>query len=169
MALLEILETPDPRLRTVAKPVETFDEKLAQLAEDMIETMYAARGIGLAATQVNVHKRLLVLDVSEAQDTPRVYVNPTILDSEGTETCEEGCLSVPGIYAEVSRAEKVRLGAQDIDGKPFVEELEGMHAICVQHEMDHLEGKLFIDYLSPLKRRMVTKKLQKQRKQATTL
>ena len=169
MALLEILETPDPRLRTVAKPVDTFDEKLAQLADDMIETMYAARGIGLAATQVNVHKRLLVLDVSEAQDTPRVYVNPTILASEGTETCEEGCLSVPGIYAEVTRAEQVRLAAQDVNGTPFVEELDGMHAICVQHEMDHLEGKLFIDYLSPLKRRMVTKKLQKQRKQATTL
>ena len=169
MALLEILETPDPRLRTVAKPVDTFDEKLAQLADDMIETMYAARGIGLAATQVNVHKRLLVLDVSEAQDTPRVYVNPTILASEGTETCEEGCLSVPGIYAEVTRAEQVRLAAQDVNGTPFVEELDGMHAICVQHEMDHLEGKLFIDYLSPLKRRMVTKKLQKHRKQATTL
>jgi len=169
MALLEILETPDPRLRTVAKPVDTFDAALAQLAEDMIETMYAAKGIGLAATQVNVHQRLLVLDVSEAQDTPRVYVNPQILEAEGTETCEEGCLSVPGIYAEVTRAEKVRISAQDVSGETFEETLDGMHAICVQHEMDHLEGKLFIDYLSPLKRRMVTKKLQKQRKQATTL
>jgi len=169
MALLEILETPDPRLRTVAKPVDTFDAALAQLAEDMIETMYAAKGIGLAATQVNVHQRLLVLDVSEAQDTPRVYVNPQILEAEGTETCEEGCLSVPGIYAEVTRAEKVRISAQDVSGETFEESLDGMHAICVQHEMDHLEGKLFIDYLSPLKRRMVTKKLQKQRKQATTL
>jgi peptide deformylase len=169
MALLEILETPDPRLRTVAKPVETFDAELAQLAKDMIETMYAAKGIGLAATQVNVHQRLLVLDVSEAQDTPRVYVNPTILNSEGTESCEEGCLSVPGIYAEVTRAEKVRIAAQDVAGAAFEEDLDGMHAICVQHEMDHLEGKLFIDYLSPLKQRMVTKKLQKQRKQATTL
>jgi peptide deformylase len=169
MAQLEILETPDPRLRTVARPVETFDAELAQLAEDMIETMYAARGIGLAATQVNVHRRLLVLDVSEAQDTPRVYVNPTIVASEGTETCEEGCLSVPGIYAEVTRAEKVRVAAQDVRGETFEEDLDGMHAICLQHEMDHLEGKLFIDYLSPLKRRMVTKKIQKQRKQATTL
>ena len=169
MALLEILETPDPRLRTVAKPVDAFDAALAQLAEDMIETMYAAKGIGLAATQVNVHQRLLVLDVSEAQDTPRVYVNPQILEAEGTETCEEGCLSVPGIYAEVTRAEKVRISAQDVSGETFEETLDGMHAICVQHEMDHLEGKLFIDYLSPLKRRMVTKKLQKQRKQATTL
>jgi len=169
MARLEILETPDPRLRIVAKPVETFDAELARLAEDMIETMYDARGIGLAATQVNVHRRLLVLDVSEAQDTPRVYVNPTILGTEGEEACEEGCLSVPGVYAEVTRAEKVRISAQDVAGKPFEEELEGMHAICLQHEMDHLEGKLFIDYLSPLKRRMVTKKLQKQRKQAATL
>jgi peptide deformylase len=169
MALLEILETPDPRLRTVAKPVERFDAELAQLAENMIETMYAAKGIGLAATQVNVHQRLLVLDVSEAQDTPRVYVNPTILETEGTETCEEGCLSVPGIYAEVTRAEKVRIRAQDVSGTTFEEDLDGMHAICVQHEMDHLEGKLFIDYLSPLKQRMVTKKLQKQRKQAATL
>ncbi len=169
MALLEILETPDPRLRTVAKPVETFDAALAQLADDMIETMYAAKGIGLAATQVNVHRRLLVLDVSEAQDTPRVYVNPKILEAEGTETCEEGCLSVPGIYADVTRAEKVRIAAQDVNGETFEEALDGMHAICVQHEMDHLDGKLFIDYLSPLKRRMVTKKLQKQRKQATTL
>ena len=169
MALLNILEFPDPRLRTRAEAVSEFDENLKTLVSDMFETMYQAPGIGLAATQVNVHKRLLVLDVSEAQDTPRVYVNPTILDSEGAETCEEGCLSVPGIYAEVTRAEKVRLAAQDVNGTPFVEELDGMHAICVQHEMDHLEGKLFIDYLSPLKRRMVTKKLQKQRKQATTL
>jgi peptide deformylase len=166
MALLEILETPDPRLRIVAKPVDRFDAELAQLAENMVQTMYAARGIGLAATQVDVHKRLLVLDVSDAQDTPRVYVNPTILATEGTETCEEGCLSVPGIYAEVTRAEKIRIAAQDVTGETFEEELDGMHAICLQHEMDHLEGKLFIDYLSPLKRRIVTKKLQKQRKQA---
>lgn len=169
MARLEILETPDPRLRTVAKPVESFDAELAQLVEDMIETMYDARGIGLAATQVNVHRRLLVLDVSEAQDTPRVYVNPEIVASEGDETCEEGCLSVPGVYAEVTRAERVRVRAQDARGEFFEEDLDGMHAICLQHEMDHLEGKLFIDYLSPLKRRMVTKKLLKQRKQAATL
>jgi peptide deformylase len=166
MAKLEILEFPDDRLRTVAKPVETFDEKLGQFADDMIETMYDAEGIGLAATQVNVHKRLLVLDVSEEQDTPRLYINPEILETDGDETCEEGCLSVPGIYAEVSRAEKLRVRALDREGKPFEEELDGMHAICLQHEMDHLDGKLFIDYLSPLKRRMVTKKLEKQRKVA---
>lgn len=166
MAKLEILEIPDPRLRTVAKPVEAFDDGLLQLIEDMTETMYEAEGIGLAATQVNVHKRLLVLDVSEAQDQPRVYINPEILESEGQETCEEGCLSVPGIYAEVSRAEKINVRAQNADGSFFEEELDGMHAVCLQHEMDHLIGKLFVDYLSPLKRRMVTKKLEKQRKVA---
>jgi len=166
MAKLEILEIPDNRLRTVAKPVERFDDGLARLIENMTETMYSASGIGLAATQVNIHQRLLVLDVSEAQDQPRVYINPEILQAEGTETCEEGCLSVPGIYAEVSRAEKIRVSAQNPDGNPFEEELDGMHAICLQHEMDHLVGKLFVDYLSPLKRRMVLKKLEKQRKSA---
>ena len=166
MAKLEILEIPDNRLRTVAKPVERFDDGLARLIENMTETMYSASGIGLAATQVNIHQRLLVLDVSEAQDQPRVYINPEILQTEGTETCEEGCLSVPGIYAEVSRAEKIRISAQNPDGTPFEEELDGMHAICLQHEMDHLVGKLFVDYLSPLKRRMVMKKLEKQRKSA---
>ena len=166
MAKLEILEFPDTRLRTVAKPVERFDAGLRQLVDDMVETMYDAQGIGLAATQVNVHQRLLVLDVSENQDTPRVYVNPEIVASEGTETCEEGCLSVPGIYAEVSRAERITISARDADGQPFREELDGLHAICVQHEIDHLEGKLFVDYLSPLKRRMVAKKLEKQRKVA---
>ena len=166
MAKLEILEIPDPRLRTVAKPVETFDEELAQLVEDMLETMYDARGIGLAATQVNVHRRLLVLDVSDAQDTPREYINPEILETEGTETCEEGCLSVPGIYADVSRADRIRIKAYDRQGQAFEETLTGMHAVCVQHEIDHLDGKLFVDYLSPLKRRMVMKKLEKARKQA---
>jgi peptide deformylase len=166
MAKLEILEMPDPRLRTVAKPVEQFDEQLAQLVDDMIETMYDAKGIGLAATQVNVHRRLLVLDVSEAQDTPREYINPEITETVGTETCEEGCLSVPGIYADVSRAESVRVKAFDRHGEPFEETLDGMHAVCLQHEMDHLQGKLFVDYLSPLKRRMVLKKLEKAKKQS---
>ena len=166
MSKLEILEMPDPRLRTVAKPVETFDDDLARLVDDMIETMYEARGIGLAATQVNVHRRLLVLDVSDEQDNPREYVNPEIVESEGTETCEEGCLSVPGIYADVSRAERVRVRAFDRHGKVFEETIDGMHAVCLQHEMDHLEGKLFVDYLSPLKRRMVLKKLEKAKKQA---
>jgi peptide deformylase len=166
MAELEILEIPDTRLRTIAKPVKAFDDKLGGLIDDLTETMYSAQGIGLAATQVNVHQRLLVLDVSETQDQPRVYINPEIVESEGTETCEEGCLSVPGIYAEVSRAEKIRVIAQNRDGSSFEEALEGMHAICLQHEIDHLNGKLFVDYLSPLKRRMVTKKLEKQRKVA---
>ena len=166
MAKLEILEMPDPRLRTVAKPVDTFDGKLSQLVDEMIETMYDAQGIGLAATQVNVHKRLLVLDVSEAQDTPREYINPQILEAVGSETCEEGCLSVPGIYADVSRAETVRITAFDRQGGAFEETLEGMHAVCLQHEIDHLDGKLFVDYLSPLKRRMVIKKLEKAKKQA---
>ena len=164
MAKLEILEFPDARLRTVAKPVEHFDAELRQLVDDMVETMYDAQGIGLAATQVNVHQRLLVLDISEKQDSPRVYVNPEIVARDGEETCEEGCLSVPGIYAEVSRAEKIRVTARTAAGEPFEEELDGLHAICVQHEIDHLDGKLFVDYLSPLKRRMVSKKLEKQRK-----
>ena len=166
MAKLEILEFPDSRLRTVAKPVERFDAELQQLVDDMVETMYDAQGIGLAATQVNVHQRLLVLDVSENQDSPRVYVNPEIVTQYGEETCEEGCLSVPGIYAEVSRAERIRVAASTAAGEPFEEELQGLHAICVQHEIDHLDGKLFVDYLSPLKRRMVAKKLEKQRKVA---
>ena len=166
MAKLEILEIPDTRLRKIAKPVEAFDDELERLAGDMTETMYSAQGIGLAATQVNIHQRLLVLDVSEGQDQPRVYINPKILASEGSETCEEGCLSVPGTYAEVTRAKNIHISAQNVDGSFFEEELDGMHAICLQHEIDHLNGKLFIDYLSPLKRRMVTKKLEKQRKTA---
>ena len=130
----------------------------------MFETRYDAEGIGLAATQVDIHRRLLVKDVSENRDSPKVFINPEIIKSSGEETCEEGCLSVPGIYADVSRAETVRVRAQDSDGDFFEEDLDGMHAICLQHEMDHLEGKLFVDYLSPLKRRMVQKKLEKQRK-----
>jgi peptide deformylase len=165
MASLEILEYPDPRLRTVAMPVEAFDTALGQLIDDMVETMYAAQGIGLAATQVDVHRQLLVLDVSETRDLPHIYINPRIVESEGSSTCEEGCLSVPGIYAEVSRAEKIRISARDRDGEPFEKELDGIHAVCFQHEMDHLKGKLFVDYLSPLKQRMVRKKLEKQRRQ----
>ena len=164
MAKLKILEFPDPRLATVAKEVQTFDEDLERLVDDMLETMYAARGIGLAATQVNVHKRLLVLDVSETQEDPRVYVNPVILDQQGEQVCEEGCLSVPGIYANVKRAERITVRACDASGEVFEEEIDGLHAVCVQHEMDHLIGRLFVDYLSPLKRNMVRKKLEKQRK-----
>jgi peptide deformylase len=164
MSKLNILEFPDPRLTTVAKEVADFDEDLKKLVADMTETMYEARGIGLAATQVNVHKRLLVLDVSEKQDQPRVYINPQIVESSGEQVYEEGCLSVPGIYADVKRAEKVTVRAQNLDGTTFEEQLDGLHAVCVQHEMDHLIGRLFVDYLSPLKRNMVRKKLEKQRK-----
>ena len=166
MAKLNILEFPDPRLTTVASQLEIFDEALKKLVEDMIETMYSANGIGLAATQVNVHKRLLVLDISENQDHPRVYINPEILSSSGEQVHEEGCLSVPGIYADVKRAENVTVKAQDIDGNFFEEQLQELHAVCIQHEMDHLIGRLFVDYLSPLKRNMVRKKLEKQRKVA---
>ena len=166
MAILNILEFPDLRLKTVADEVKSFDSELKKLVEDMIETMYFANGIGLAATQVNVHKRLLVLDVSENQDQARVYVNPRILTQSGQQNHEEGCLSVPGIYANVERAENVMVRAQDKDGTTFEEPLEGLHAVCVQHEMDHLIGRLFVDYLSPLKRNMVRKKLKKQRKVA---
>lgn len=166
MAKLKILEFPDPRLTTVAQEVETFDENLKTLVEDMIETMYSAHGIGLAATQVNVHQRLLVLDVSESQDQPRVYINPEIVDQHGEQVHEEGCLSVPGIYANVKRSENITVRARDADGEAFEEQLQGLHAVCVQHEMDHLVGRLFVDYLSPLKRNMVRKKLEKQRKAA---
>jgi len=167
MSMLEILEFPDPRLRTVARPVEDFDPALARLVQDMLETMYQAQGIGLAATQVNVHLRLLVMDTSEARDQHRVYVNPEILASDGLQTYEEGCLSVPGIYANVERADWVRVRAQRVDGSSFEEELDGLDAVCLQHEIDHLNGKLFVDYLSPLKRQMVRKKLAKQRRQAS--
>ncbi len=166
MAILNILEFPDPRLTTVASDVESFDDELKKLVEDMIETMYSANGIGLAATQVNVHKRLLVLDVSESQDNPLVYINPEILSRDGEQVHEEGCLSVPGIYASVTRAENITIKAQNANGETFEETLEGLHAVCIQHEMDHLIGRLFVDYLSPLKRNMVRKKLEKQRKVA---
>jgi len=166
MATLDILSFPDPRLRLKAKPVKDFNPALSKLIADMKETMYAENGIGLAATQVNVQRRLLVLDVSEQRDQFRVYINPQLLHLEGSQTCEEGCLSVPGIYAEVSRAETVRVQAQNPDGTFFEETLEGLHSVCLQHEMDHLEGVLFVDYLSPLKRQMVRKKLEKQKRLA---
>jgi len=166
MAILEILSFPDPRLRIRAKPVEEFGPGLLQLIGDMKETMYSENGIGLAATQVNVHRQVLVLDVSEQRDQFRVYVNPELLQLDGSERCEEGCLSVPGIYAEVSRAKTIRVKARNPDGTSFEETLEGLHAVCLQHEMDHLKGILFVDYLSPLKRQMVRKKLEKQKRQA---
>jgi peptide deformylase len=168
MAKLTILEFPDPRLRTRAAPVSAFDATLGRLIDDMFDTMYAAPGIGLAATQVNVHKRLLVLDVSEDQSAPMVFVNPEILESEGAQVYQEGCLSVPGIYADVKRADCVRVRAQDRQGETFEIEADGLLAVCIQHEMDHLAGKLFVDYLSPLKREMVRKRLEKQRRQGAT-
>jgi peptide deformylase len=166
MAKLDILEFPDHRLRTVAKPVAQVDDAMRALIADMFETMYAAPGIGLAATQVDVHQRLLVLDVSEQADAPMVFINPEILERDGEQVYQEGCLSVPGIYADVHRSNSVRVRALDRDGKVFEIEAEGVLAVCIQHEMDHLAGKLFVDYLSPLKRDMVKKKLAKARKEA---
>ncbi|NLO78844.1 MAG: peptide deformylase [Xanthomonadaceae bacterium] len=162
MAILDILHFPDPRLRIKAKPVEKVDDELRQLIDDMFETMYAAPGIGLAATQVNVHKRVIVIDVSEEKNQPLVLVNPEILDKRGTEEMQEGCLSVPDYYDTVRRAEWVRVRALDRDGKPFELETDGLLAVCIQHEIDHLDGKLFVDYLSELKRNRVRKKLEKQ-------
>ncbi|HPF26277.1 MAG TPA: peptide deformylase [Steroidobacteraceae bacterium] len=165
MAHLQILEYPDPRLRTRAGPVREFDGRLSRLIDDMFETMYAAPGIGLAASQVDVHQRLIVIDVSEARDQPLVFCNAEILAREGVATFEEGCLSVPGIFDDVERAAKVRVRAQDRTGAEFELELEGLPAVCLQHEMDHLEGKLFVDYLSDIKRQRIRKKLERDRKE----
>ena len=167
MALLEILHYPDPRLRKVAAAVTTFDAALRQLADDMLETMYAAPGIGLAATQVNVHKRLLVVDVSSERESPLCLVNPRILEARGEGEMDEGCLSVPGTYEAVRRPEWVRVAAQDVEGQPLEFEFEGLLAVCVQHEMDHLEGKLFVDRLSPLKRSRIRRKFEKAQRQAS--
>ncbi len=169
MALLNILKFPDPRLRTRAKPVTEFDDELRRLVADMFETMYEAPGIGLAATQVDVHKRLLVMDISEDKNTPMVLINPEILEAEGEEEMDEGCLSVPGYYETVRRAERVRVRALNEHGESFEIEADGLQAVCIQHEMDHLEGKLFIDYLSSLKRDRIRKKLEKQKKQAVAI
>jgi len=165
MARLQILEFPDPRLRTVAKPVTEFDAELRQLVDDLFETMYDAQGIGLAATQVNVHKRLLVIDLSENKDSPQVFINPEIdvIDDEESEY-DEGCLSVPGFYETVCRPKGVRIRAQGVDGTPFEVEAAGLLATCVQHEIDHLNGKLFVDYLSALKRTRIRQKLEKEHK-----
>ena len=166
MALLNILHFPDPRLRTVSKPVTEFDDDLRQLVADMFETMYEAPGIGLAATQVDRHIRLLVLDVSEDRSRPRCLVNPEILEADGDEEMDEGCLSVPGFYEKVRRAEHIRVRAQDENGETSEFEAEGLEAVCIQHEMDHLEGKLFVDYLSNLKRNRIRSKLLKQQRKA---
>ncbi|GGF64757.1 peptide deformylase [Alteromonas lipolytica] len=162
MAILDVLQFPDERLRTVAKPIAEVNGEIKQLVADMFETMRDEKGIGLAATQVDRHVRLVVMDVSEEQNEPRVFINPEIVSSEGSTISEEGCLSVPGNYAKVDRAEKVTVKALDADGKPFELEAEGLLAICIQHELDHLKGKLFVDYLSPLKRQRIRKKLEKE-------
>lgn len=169
MALLPILEFPDPRLRT--KAVDVTAEQLAepsfqQLFDDMFETMYEAPGIGLAASQVDVHKRFMVIDVTEDKSRPLVFVNPVISTRQGEQVYQEGCLSVPGIYADVTRSDVITVDALDRNGAPFTLEADGVLAVCIQHEMDHLDGKLFVDYLSPLKREMVRKKLAKARRAA---
>jgi len=162
MAILDILEYPDPRLRTRAKPVNEVDDSVRVLIDDLLETMYEAPGIGLAASQVNVHRRIIVVDVSENRDEPHAFVNPELaVYGERIET-EEGCLSVPGFYEPVTRFEGVRVQAVDRDGKTFEAEFDGLLAVCIQHECDHLEGKLFVDYLSSLKRTRIKKKLEKQ-------
>lgn len=166
MSLLPILEYPDPRLRTKAQPVTVFDAALQTLIDDMFATMYEAPGIGLAASQVNVHKQLLVLDVSEEKNEPMVLINPKIVASEGSQTYQEGCLSVPGIFADVDRADHITIESLDRHGQPQNFEADGLLAVCIQHEMDHLIGKLFVDYLSPLKRELVRKKLEKARRAA---
>lgn len=166
MTILNILEFPDNRLRTIAKPVSRVDDTIRTLAKDMLDTMYGAPGIGLAATQVNVHKRLVVIDIGEDQQQPQVFVNPqlTVLDSPDHEY-EEGCLSVPGFHEIVTRPERVLVKALDLEGNSFEIEADGLLATCIQHEVDHLNGKLFVDYLSPLKRSRIRKKLEKQHKE----
>lgn len=162
MALLPILRYPDPRLHKIAAPVERVDDKIRKLAQDMAETMYAAPGIGLAATQVDVHKQVIVIDASEDKSALITLINPEILARDGEQVCEEGCLSVPGIYEKVARSERVTVRALDPHGNPFTLEAEGLLAVCVQHEMDHLQGKVFVEYLSRLKQTRIKAKLAKQ-------
>ncbi|MEJ0099725.1 MAG: peptide deformylase [Pseudomonadota bacterium] len=165
MARLTILEYPDPRLRTRAAPVTRFDAALKQQIADMFETMYAAPGIGLAATQVDWHHQLIVIDVSDEKNEPQVFINPQILSRDGKATGQEGCLSVPGIYDDVARAERIRLRYQDAEGTTHERDVDGLLGVCVQHEMDHLSGKLFVDYLSELKRQRIRKKLDKEKRE----
>ena len=166
MAIRNILHFPDPRLRQVATPVESVDGEIRKLVDDMAETMYDAPGIGLAATQIDVHKRVIVMDLSRDRSDLLVLINPEILSGEGSQKLEEGCLSVPGIYEKVTRYEKVRIRALDRDGKQFELDAEELLAVCIQHEIDHLDGKVFVDYLSPLKQQRIDKKLQKQQRLA---
>jgi len=165
MARLPILEFPDPRLRTRAAPVVAFDAALEQLIADMLETMYEAPGIGLAATQVNVHRRLIVIDISDLKNDPQVFINPELITREGVEVTEEGCLSVPQVFEEVQRAARVRVRSQDRHGITSERDLDGLLAVCLQHEMDHLEGKLFVDYLSSLKRDRIRRRLEKEQRE----
>ena len=166
MAILEILEFPDPRLRTVAKPVEQVDDSIRTLIDDMFETMYAAPGIGLAATQVNVHKQVVVMDISENGDDPLVFINPQVeVLGQETEPYDEGCLSVPGFYETVDRPNNIRVTALDRNGDEYILEPDGLLAVCIQHELDHLKGKLFVDYISSMKRDRIRKKLEKQHRQ----
>ena len=162
MALLKILHYPDPRLHTIAKPIIQVDDEIRQLAANMAETMYAAPGIGLAATQVDRHIRMILVDISDTKNDLRVFINPEILAKDGESVHEEGCLSVPGIYDKVSRAERIKVRAVDLHGTPFELEVDGLLAICIQHEIDHLEGKVFVEYLSRLKQARIKSKLKKQ-------
>jgi len=161
LSILTILEFPDERLRKKAAVVKTVDDKIKKLVDDMLETMYESKGVGLAATQVDVHQRIIVIDVSEEKDDPLFLINPEILEKDGIKESEEGCLSVPGFYEKVNRAEHVRVKALNREGKPFEFEARDLLAVCVQHEMDHLNGKLFVDYISSLKRQRIKKKLEK--------
>ncbi len=169
MALLHILTYPDPRLREKARPVDAVDAALGQLADDMLQTMYAAKGIGLAATQVGVPKRLVVMDLSAERDQPQVLINPRIIASDGAQVCEEGCLSVPEVFEEVERAQRVTLTYLDLNGEAQRVEADGLLAVCVQHEIDHLDGKLFVDYLSRLKQDRLRKKADKRQRDDTRL
>jgi len=164
MALLQILEYPDSRLRTVATPVVEVNDEIRQLVSDMFETMYMAPGIGLAASQVDFHQRVLVIDISEDKSEPLCFINPEIVEATGAVSRDEGCLSVPDVYESVERAERIRVRALDRDGKTFELEADELLSVCIQHEMDHLDGKLFVDYISPLKRQRLKKKLSKVRK-----
>jgi len=166
MAIMPILHFPDARLREAAVDIDVVDDDVRRLIDDMLETMYDAPGIGLAAPQVNIHKRLIVIDISEDRSGPLCLVNPCIVSAEGLEETEEGCLSVPGIYEQVERAERVQVRALDRDGVEQTIAADGLLAVCIQHEIDHLDGKLFVDYLSPLKQKRIRKKMEKQRRQA---
>ena len=164
MPLLPVLQYPDPRLHTVATPVTRVDDKIRRLIKDMADTMYAAPGVGLAATQVDVHRRVIIVDISETHDQLKVFINPEIIARSGASDCAEGCLSVPGIFEKIQRSERIRVRALDAHGRPFELDAEALLAVCVQHEMDHLEGKVFVEYLSRLKQQRILSKLKKQQR-----